>query len=206
MGNRASSATSPTLLGRLRCDPADEAAWSGFVARDGPKIYGWCRRWGLQEADAADVTQSVLLRLAGKMRDFVYDPGRSFRGWLKTLAHHAWSDFLESRRRSGMSPGAGEILERLQTIEARDDLSGKLEEEFDCELLDEAMARVRLQVAPAKWEVFRLMAIDGMPGKEVAKRQNMKLSTAYVVRSKVQKMVQEEIRKLETPDSIDKKE
>ncbi len=140
------------------------------------------------------------------MREFVYDPARSFRGWLKTLAHHAWSDFLESRRRPGTNLGAIEVLRQLQDIEARDDLADRLKEEFDRELLDEAMARVRLQITPAKWEVFRLMAIEGMPGKGVAQLQKMKLSTAYVVRSKVQKLIQEEIHKLESPDSIDKKE
>ena len=51
-----------------------------FMARYGPKIHAWCRRWGLQEADAQDVTQMVLLRLSVKVREFVYDPSRSFRG------------------------------------------------------------------------------------------------------------------------------
>ena len=44
--------TSPTLLGRLRRDPKDQAAWSEFVARYGPRIRRWCHGWGLQEADA----------------------------------------------------------------------------------------------------------------------------------------------------------
>src|SRR5262249_47754965 len=154
--------------------------------------------WGLQEADAEDVTQSVLVQLAAKMRDFVYDPSRSFRAWLKTLAHHSWADFLENRRRVGAGSGDSQVLERLQTVAARDDLAVKLEEEFDHELLDEAMARVRLRVAPAKWEVFRLMAIEGMSGAEVAERQKMKVSTTYVVRSKVQRMLHEEISALES--------
>src|SRR5437899_6570468 len=87
------SLTSPTLLGRLRHAPTDQEAWSEFVDRYGPKIYAWCRQWGLQEADAEDVTQAVLLRLAERMRDFAYDVGKSFRGWLRTLTHHALSDF-----------------------------------------------------------------------------------------------------------------
>jgi hypothetical protein len=52
--------TSLTLLARLRDTPADQGAWGAFVARYGRKIYGWCRHWGLQEADAEDVTQVVL--------------------------------------------------------------------------------------------------------------------------------------------------
>ncbi|HEX3151965.1 MAG TPA: sigma-70 family RNA polymerase sigma factor [Gemmataceae bacterium] len=199
MGRAPSSQTSPTLLGRLRANPADQAAWNGFVARYAPKILGWCRHWGLQQADAEDVTQSVLFKLAAKMRDFVYDPARSFRSWLKTLAHHAWADFLEARNRPGVGTGDSHVVERLKTVAARDDLATQLEGEFDKELFDEAVARVRLRVTPAKWETFKLLAIDGLSGAEVAQRQNMRVSTAYVVRSKVQKMLQEEIVRLESP-------
>jgi len=192
-----SSPTSPTLLARLRNDPTDQAAWSAFVDRYGGRIYGWCRRWGLQEADAEDVTQSVLLRLAEKLQTFAYDPARSFRGWLKTLTQHAWSDYCEGRRRAGVASADSRAWERLQNIEARDDLVVRLKDEFDREMLDEAMARVRLRVDPAKWEVFRLLALEGLSGAEVGERLAMKVATAFVVRSKVQRMIQEELRKLE---------
>ena len=78
------SQTSASLLNRLRRDPNDQSAWNEFVNRYGPRIHAWCRHWNLQEADAQDVTQIVLLQLAAKMRTFVYDPSRSFRAWLKT--------------------------------------------------------------------------------------------------------------------------
>lgn len=198
LDRQPASQTSPTLLGRLRDNPADQVAWERFVARYAPKVLGWCRHWGLQQADAEDVTQSVLFKLAAKMRDFVYDPSRSFRAWLKTLAHHAWTDFVEARGKPGTGSGDSGVFERLKTVAARDDLAVQLEEEFDRELFDEAVARVRLRVTPAKWETFRLLAIEGLSGAEVARVQNMRVSTAYVVRSKVQKMLQEEIARLET--------
>src|SRR6516164_10979265 len=96
------SGTRISLLGRLRRDPANQEAWAEFVEHYGRKIYHWSLRWGLQEADAQDVTQNVLLKLAEKMRDFDYDPARSFRSWLKTLARYACSDFQESRARPGL--------------------------------------------------------------------------------------------------------
>jgi RNA polymerase sigma-70 factor (ECF subfamily) len=195
------SGTSPTLLGRLQSDPTDQAAWSTFVDRYGPQIYGWCRQRQLQESDARDVTQNVLLRLAEKLRAFRYDPARSFRAWLKTLTYHAWSDFLASRRRPGAGSGDSAVWEVLHSVEARDDLCARLEEEFDRELLDEAMARVRLRLAPAKWEVFRLMAIEGLSGAEAAAKVGMKVSTAFVVRSKVQKLLQAQVRELEGADA-----
>jgi len=201
MDSTSEPGTSPTLLGRLGRAPADQSAWAEFVERYGPKIYGWCRQWGLQDADAQDVTQMVLTRLADKMRAFAYDPARSFRGWLRTLTQHAWSDFLTGRRRVGLGSGDTDVLDRLHSIEARDDLTRQLDEECERELLEAAMVRVRLRVEPRTWEAFRLLALDGRSGVETAAQLGMKVATVFVARSKVQRMIQEEARKLDARDS-----
>jgi RNA polymerase sigma-70 factor (ECF subfamily) len=151
----------------------------------------------LQDADADEVTQDVLVRLAGKMRSFAYDRQRSFRGWLRLLTQHALSDFLAARRRGTAGSGNSAVLECLHSVEARDGLTERLEAEFDLELLEEAMNRVRLRVAPSKWEVFRLTALERQPGEAVAQQVGMKVATVFVVRSKIQKMIQEELQELE---------
>jgi RNA polymerase sigma-70 factor (ECF subfamily) len=195
MGDGPLPTTRVTLLGRLRQDPTDQAAWDEFVERYGRHIYRWCRQWKLQDADAADVTQDILVKLAQKLRTFDYDTSGSFRGWLKTLAHHAWRDFVDSRR----APAAADsqIWEVLQALEAREDLAQKLEEAFDLELLEAAKVRVRLRVAPHTWEAFRLLALEGRPVAEVAAVVHLQVAMVYVAKSKVQKMLQEEIGKLE---------
>src|SRR4051794_31108717 len=166
--------TSASLLGRLGGNPSDGVAWGEFVARYGRKIYLWCRHWGLQEADAQDVTQNVLLKVARQMQTFRYDPGKSFRGWLKTIAHAAWCDWLDDRRRAGQGSGDTAVLRQLATLEGRDDLAQRLEAEYDQELLEAASARVRLRVEPHTWEAFRLLAFEGLSGAETAERLGMK--------------------------------
>src|SRR5262249_17408989 len=180
MDDSTNSKTRVTLLGRLRTDPDDPSAWAEFVDHYGARVYDWCRRWGLQEADARDVTQDVLLKLARKLREFHYDSARSFRAWLKTLAHHAWSDFLDARRRPGLGSGDSAVQERLDSAAARDDLAARLEEEFDRELLDEAMARGRLRVAPQTWEAFRLTALGRPSGAEAAAPIPMQVAQVFV--------------------------
>jgi RNA polymerase sigma factor (sigma-70 family) len=197
MGGPYDSGTRITLLGRLRRDPTNQAAWGEFVEHYGRKIYGWCRKWNLQEADAQDVTQNVLLKLAQKLREFTYDPSRSFRAWLKTLTHHAWSDFVESRQRPGLGSGDSQVAGLLSSIEARDDLVKHLEAEFDREVLEEAMQRVRLRVAPQTWQAFTLTALEGCSGAEAAGRIPMQVAQVFVAKRRVQKMLQEEVGKLE---------
>jgi RNA polymerase sigma-70 factor (ECF subfamily) len=199
MSGDSGGQTSPTLLGRLRQDPTDQGAWGQFVSRYGPKIYGWCRGRGLQDADAQDVAQTVLVKLAVKMRDFAYDPARSFRGWLKTITQNACFDYLEGRKRPGLGSGDTQVLALLDTVEARRDLEQLLEEAFDHELLEEAMARVRLRVGPRTWDAFRLTALEGLAGAAAAERLGMKVATVFVAKSSVQKMLAEEVRRLEGP-------
>jgi RNA polymerase sigma-70 factor (ECF subfamily) len=185
--------TRVTLLTQLQQAPSDQASWDEFVDRYGRHIYRWCRQWKLQDADAEDVTQDVLVKLAQRLRAFSYDPSRSFRGWLKTVAHHAWRDFVDSRRRAQPAAGDSQVQELMLTLEAREDLAQKLEEAFDLELLEAAKVRVRLRVAPHTWEAFRLMALEGLPVTDVAARVQLQVAMVYVAKSKVQKMLREEI-------------
>ncbi len=127
MSDPAHSRTRATLLRRLRDDPADARAWDEFVEHYGGKVLAWCRHWRLQEADAQDVAQAVLLRLSQRMRDFSYDPSKSFRAWLKTVARHAWQDFMDGRRRPGLGSGDSRVREQLASVEARDDLMRRLD-------------------------------------------------------------------------------
>jgi len=198
MSDLDNSLTSLTLLGRLRQSPTDQRAWDAFVERYGPKIYSWCRRWRLQESDAHDVTQNVLLELARQMQSFIYQPTGSFRGWLRTVSHRAYCDFLSARKRA--TPGSGDdgVLAQLSSVEARQDLLLQLEQEYDRELLDEATARVRLRIEPRTWDAFVLTAVEGLSGAEAASRLGMQVGTIYVARGKVQKMLQDEVRRLET--------
>jgi RNA polymerase sigma-70 factor (ECF subfamily) len=186
-----------SLLLRLRQDPADQSAWRAFVERYGPRVYAWCRRWGLQEADAEDVTQNVLVILAERLHHFTYDPAGSFRAWLKTVAHHAWSKYVAGQQRAGQGSGDSAVGLQLREIAARDDLAARLEEEFDRELLEQAMLRVAQRVEGHTWQAFHLMALEGLPGAEVAARLDMPVAMVYVAKSRVQKQLQEEIRLLE---------
>jgi RNA polymerase sigma-70 factor (ECF subfamily) len=190
----APSQTSVTLLERVaRPGSPDQSAWAEFAERYGRKVYLWCLHWGLQQADAEDVTQTVLLKLAVRMKEFEYDPARSFRAWLKTVAHHAWRDLVDAQRRAGASGDRA----ALETAEACEDLSRNLEEQFERELLERAMQAVRPRVAPHNWEAFRLTALEGVAAPEAARQLGMKIARVYAARSTIQQMLQEEYRRLE---------
>src|SRR5687767_693005 len=93
--------TRASLLVRIR-DGSDDEAWRLFVDLYGPLVYAFGRRNGLQDADAADLTQDVLQSVAGAVRGLEYDPRRgSFRGWLHTVARNRLLDFHRKRQTRG---------------------------------------------------------------------------------------------------------
>jgi RNA polymerase sigma-70 factor (ECF subfamily) len=185
--------TSLTLLERIQVNPDDPHAWRLFVERYQPRIRRWCLAWGLQDSDADDVAQDVLVKLFAALRKFRYDPSRSFRAWLKTVTQHAWSDFLAARRRD---PGhnAGSVSLLADSAEARSDLERQLEQAFDRELLDVAMHRIKNRVKPATWDAFQLTAIEGLSGVDAAQKLGIAVAHVFVAKHRVQKMLQEEVR------------
>jgi RNA polymerase sigma factor (sigma-70 family) len=189
--------TSSTLLARLS-DPADQQAWAEFVRRYGPEVYRWCQHWRLQDADTQDVTQDVLTRLVVRLRDFRYDSTRSFRAYLRTITRYAWRDLLDGRRKAGAGSGDTAHLAMIGEVAAREDLARRLDEEFDRELLDAAIVRVRARVEPHSWEAFRLTAIEGLSGATVAERLGLGVYAVFKARSRVQRMLQEEVAGLES--------
>ena len=197
MGGLPAGKTSASLLGRLRASPDDPSAWRDFADRYGRQVFDWCRQFGIQDADAEDITQEVFLDLATAIRTFQYDPSRSFRAWLRTLTHRAWCNFLRRRNRLHLGIGSDAARNSIAEAEARDDLNRRLEEEYDRELLAAAVFEVRRRVAPHTWEAFHLLAFEGLPGAEVAARLGLTIGNVYVARSSVQKLLKAQIKKLE---------
>jgi RNA polymerase sigma-70 factor (ECF subfamily) len=198
MGRPDDSRTHATLLEKLARDGGhDQEAWARFVDQYGPRVSSWCLRWGLQAADVEDVTQNVLTKLAVRMRGFSYDPARSFRAWLKVVVDNTCKDFVGASRRAAVGTGGEEGLGRLETVEARDDLARRLEEQHDAELLEAAMRVVSGRVAPHNWRAFYLTAVEGVPAAEAARLLGMAVARVYAARSTIQRSIGEEYRRLE---------
>ena len=185
--------TSLSLLERLQKNPNDPQAWNLFVERYQPRIRAWCLHWGLQDSDADDVAQEVLVKLFAALGKFQYDPSRSFRAWLKTVTQHAWSDFVAARRKD-----PGQNSDRIDMIadsaEAQTDLERQLEDAFDRELLDIAMHRIKNRVKAATWDAFHFTAVDGLSGADAASQARDPGGHVFVAKHRVQKMLQEEVR------------
>src|SRR5258708_1467247 len=139
-----SPATRASLLVRLR-DGGDAGAWQEFANLYAPLIYGFARKRGLQDADAADLMQEVLPSVSLAAHRLDYDPARgTFRGWLFTVTRNKVFNFLESRSRRVVGSGDSGVQDRLeQHADGNGDHSGDWEADYQRTLAAQAMERIQ---------------------------------------------------------------
>jgi len=167
-------------------------------------ICAWCRSEGLGEADTQDVCQDVLAKLVTAFKTFSYDPSRRFRGWLRTIVEHALCDYYRDRQNQpARGSGDPRVVEMLSQQKARDELAVRLEEAYDLELFQRALAAVQSKVAPHNWQAFVQNVLEGRSVAETAQMLGLHEGMVYVARCKIQKMLKREIERLETTSQVE---
>ncbi len=172
--------TRQSLIARLH-DAGDAAAWVEFCAIYEPTTYRMARKFGLQDADAREVTQEVLLLVSRKIAAFEIGRDGRFRGWLACIARNAAVDLLRRRKTTGV--GGSDFVRQLAELplNTNDDAYA-----FDIEARRQqfrwAADQVRHVVSEQTWQAFWLTAVDGNAGDQVAKQLGMSVGAVYVAR------------------------
>lgn len=183
--------TRPSLLMHLR-DPADGVAWRIFVATYAPLLYHWCIRKGLQDADAADVSQESLLQVARSIRTFEYQPQRGrFRDWLFLIVRRRLSRFREQQGRT-VAAGSAEAEQALGQADMPP-ADSEWTAAFNAQVLRMALEQIRPEFEAATWKVFEQTWLAGQSAAEAAAQAGLSVQAAYVAKHRVLKRLQEEV-------------
>ena len=185
--------TRVSLLLRVR-NPADQAAWREFVEIYRPVIVRLARRKGMQESDAEDVAQQVLLQIseAAKVRE--HDPERAkFRTWLHCVAHNTILNAL-TRGKPDRGSGDSALLDLLnqQPSDAGAD-SGLLRLERRREVFRCAARQVRDEFQADTWNAFWLTAVEERSIESVAEQLGKNPGAIYAARSRIMRRIQEKV-------------
>ena len=181
--------TKPSLLLRIR-DAGDTLSWGEFTEVYAPLIRGYCLRRGLQDADAADVSQEVLSQVARSIGTFEYEPGRGrFRDWLGTVTRHKIVRFLEVKGRN-VQAGWGD-LSAAEFATRGDD--PEWSSAFHARVLESALVRIRDEFESTTWEAFERVWGGDRPAPEVARSLNMTIDAVYAAKSRVLRRLREEV-------------
>ena len=188
-------ATRLSLLVRLR-DTRDDRAWAQFVELYAPLVFRFARKHGLQDADAADLTQDVLQAVSGGIRNFDYDPRRgTFRGWLFTVVRNKLRNFLAVQDRPGRGRGDTDAQHRLQELPAREeDQSAWWDEEYERRVFAWAAEQARGAFSEATWQAFWQTAVEGKTGPQAAQALGMSVAAVYLAKGRVMNRLKDIIR------------
>lgn len=186
--------TRPSLLARIK-DTGDRQAWAEFVDIYAPLIYGYALKQGLQDADAADLTQEVLGKVARSAARLDYDPTRgTFRGWLFRVVRNELADLGAARKRHRPGSGDTAVNRRLEEHPApTQDEVAAWEREYERQLFARACDQVRRDFQESTWQAFWLTAIQGKSGKEVAGVLGMTTAAVYLAKRRVTQRLKQQI-------------
>jgi RNA polymerase sigma-70 factor (ECF subfamily) len=170
-----------TLIGSLR----QGLRWEEFIALYGRLILLWGRRdFGLQDSDAKDLCQDVLIKVWKGIQS--YDPARGrFRNWLYACTRNTALNLRRDRHREWIGDDRPDVVELLgqrsapppawdDACELEEVLAAVEEEGFDRDGLQEAVLTVRSRVQPLTWKAFLLFEFFDLSAREVGARLGMK--------------------------------
>jgi RNA polymerase sigma factor (sigma-70 family) len=193
--------THASLIVRVR-DPRDGTAWRTFSEIYGPLIHGFARKKGLQDADAADLTQDVLGAVSQALRNASYDPARgSFRGWLFSAVRHRLARYLERRPHQPRGSGDTDMVQLLEQQPATDAESELWDLELERRLFQWAVEQVRPTVAENTWQAFWRTAVERQPPQEVAQDLGLAVTAVYMAKSRMLARLKDLIGQAEGADS-----
>lgn len=178
--------TRASLLLRLR-DPRDHEAWVQFVALYEPVIYRLLRRDGLQDADAREIMQELLLAVSASIER--WKPSRedgSFLAWLRRVARNLVINWLKRRERRSIAIGGSGMQAMLEALPAGE---GPESADFDHELRQalfrRAAEQVRGEVQAMTWEAFWETGVVGTSPADTARKLGMAVGAVRVAKCRV---------------------
>ncbi|QDV43851.1 RNA polymerase sigma factor RpoE [Stieleria neptunia] len=178
--------TSATLLGRLR-DASDHQAWQEFVQIYTPMIHRWATALQLSQSDANDLTQDVMLTLVRRMHGFRYDPKKSFRSWLKTVAVNRGRDFLRKRCRSDVQlaeSGHASDVDHVKFLSDR---------EYEQMLAQRILTYIRTEFEETTWRACWMSVVEEQQASKIATELGISLNAVYLAKSRVLRRIRADL-------------
>jgi RNA polymerase sigma-70 factor (ECF subfamily) len=188
--------TRASLLVRIQ-DPSDSQAWRQFFDLYAPVVYGFARKRGLQDADAADLMQDVLRSVVTVAGRLDYDPAKgTFRGWLFSVTRNKIFNFLDKQRRQARGSGDTGAHRRLDELPAPEDDQAEFDRDYERRRFAWAADRVRDEFHDSTWRAFWMTSVDGLSAKDAGGKLKMSPGAVYVAKSRVIARLREEIETL----------
>jgi RNA polymerase sigma-70 factor, ECF subfamily len=192
--------TRSTLLHQIR-SPDDREAWEEFTLIYRPVIYRMARRRGMQDADAQDLVQTVLVQVSGAIARWEKSPEKRFRHWLRRVIKNAIITALTRGPKDVAVGGSDMQVFLAERCDAEQEVEQELRFEHKRELYLRAASNVQSDVSTDTWYPFELTVMEGKSCSEAAALSGKSIGTVYAARSRVMRRIRDEVNRLEQCDS-----
>ena len=188
--------TRDSLLLQVR-DPRNREAWDQFASIYQPVILRLARQRGLQDADAHDLAQQVLMSVASAIGRWERsDRSVRFRHWLRRVVRNAIVNAL-TRRPRDRAAGTSSVQDLLMDHPIDDQSAREIDLEYRRELYLRATDIVRVDVDTDTWQAFERTVIGGESIGAVAQQLGKSVGTIYASRSRVMRRLKDAVQELE---------
>jgi len=194
--------TRQSLLSRLK-DWNDQESWKVFFDTYWRLIYSTATKAGLTDAEAQDVVQETVISVLKTMPGFKYEAGKgSFKNWLLRLTSWRIADQLEKRQPSERRRKRETATStKTATIERVADpaslvLEAAWDQEWESNLMEAAIERVKRKVDGKQYQMFDLYAFKQWPVTKVAQTLNVNPGKVYMAKHRINNLIKKEVARL----------
>jgi len=192
--------TTSSLLDKL-VDFDQRTAWDLLADHWREALVRFAQRMGLDAADAQDAAQDTLLAFMEAYRGGRYRRGKGrLRDWLFGIARRQIQQ-ARRRRATRRTVDRAERSDLTALLEEGDgDADSSLEwweEEWQRAVFDRALRRVREEVSPQTFRIFRTLVYEEQPAEVVARRLGVPLTKVYNAKYRVSKRLGELVAQLD---------
>ncbi len=195
---RGNDDTSNTLLARIRS--GESIAWERLMRLYTPLIRYWCRRWGVDEGNVDDLAQEVWMALGPTLAGYRPGADRSFRGWIRGIAHHKIQDWHRQRARHPATAAGGtdayRNLEQIRSAPESEDAEDSAERAEYRKLYSRALKEVRGEFEDRTWKAFLGVTIEAKTAAEVGAELGLTPSAVRMAKSRVLRKLRQQLGEL----------
>ena len=171
----------------------DGVSWSEFLGIYQPVVLRMARRRGLQDADAQDVMQQVMLSISRSIGRWTAEASQPpFRAWLTTIARNAITKAL-ARRPPDAATGSSSVMCMLRELPDLEETTSEIQSEARRQIIHWAAEQLRSELSPDTWKIFWQTAIEGVAIADVAKSMGRTPGAIYVARFRVLAKLKEKV-------------
>jgi len=184
-----------------------DEAWREFVELYEKALFRFVRSKGLQDADAIEVVQQVLMAVHRSVDGWSSDRAGSFRAWLLRVASNQAITVIRKKYRQRMLTGGTTVNKVLEATPSNSHQDAADEEEFQWRqwAFCWASSRVQHEVADRTWQAFWLTAVEDEPPAAVSEKLGISIGAVYAAKCRVMQRLRDAASEIDSSEVRDEK-